>query len=128
MKCLMLALNLRLLLSALCGAVRRQWEIGWGVQESWLGCLGVLNTGWEERSRERMRLPNKSGREKVKDRPEKGSPGNWKARGIRKKIGDGSMETKGRDCFKEEGKVNRSRLLLRKWDLAMRTSSVTLMA
>ena len=74
MKCLMLALNLRLLLSARCGAVRRQWEIGWGVQESWLVCLGVLNTGWEVRSKERMRLPNKSGREKVKDRPEKRKP------------------------------------------------------
>lgn len=65
--------------------------------------MGVLNTGWQEKPRERMRLPNKSGREKVKADLRKGSRGNWKARGIRRKIGDSSTEPREGNASRRKG-------------------------
>lgn len=90
--------------------------------------MGVLNTGWQEKPRERMRLPNKSGREKVKERPEGKKPRKLEGKRDKEKDRRRQHGTKGRECFKEEGMANRPRLLLREWDLAMRASSVTLMA
>lgn len=105
MKCLMLALEFEVAPSStVWSCVGGQWEIGWGCSRNLGGLLGVLNTGWQEKPRERMRLPNKSGREKVKEeRPEEKSPGNWKARGIRRKIGDGSMGPRKGNASRRKG-------------------------